>query len=449
MAGRVSQQQQEQHRDLGWAQHGKRNHTADKKRFRTACGIFLAFPAVQDRAAICGLAGCQQKLERRENQPMNKERKQFMKTCKPVFFTALTLFAALAITVQTSAQNQTSTFDATAKGKIKTFDVKGAGKGSGQGTFPFMNNDKGAITGWYCDAAGYCHGFLRAPHGHITSFDVPGAGSETVPESINPLGEIAGFYQDPNYLYHGFLLAADGETFTIIDSPGAGTGTNQGTLVRAINPAGTIAGHYIDANNAFHGFVRAPDGYITTFDDPKAGTGTGQGTKVAGGTGINRRGVIAGRYIDGKNVNHGYLRHLDGSFTTIDGPGAVFSDCSDIAPNGTIVGYFQDTNNVYHGFSSTPPYKKITQLDDPNAGTGANQGTFGYDINPAGTIMGYYIDTRGKNHGFQLAPDGTTYTTIDVPGATGTFPQTNNNKGAITGWYLDKNNASHGFLWTP
>jgi hypothetical protein len=42
-----------------------------------------------------------------------------------------------------------------------TFDVPGAGTGAGQGTFTYCNNPAGAITGYYIDASGVSHGFLR------------------------------------------------------------------------------------------------------------------------------------------------------------------------------------------------------------------------------------------------------------------------------------------------
>jgi hypothetical protein len=57
-----------------------------------------------------------------------------MKSRTLTLFTAMTLFAALAITVQTSAQSQMATFDVPTKSKITTFEAPGAGTGAGQGT---------------------------------------------------------------------------------------------------------------------------------------------------------------------------------------------------------------------------------------------------------------------------------------------------------------------------
>jgi hypothetical protein len=97
-------------------------------------------------------------------------------------------------------------------GKIKTFSVKGAGTGQFQGTLAQNINVPGVIDGWYVDAGGVAHGFLRALNGQITIFNVKGAG----------------------------------------------TGAGQGTFAGANNPAGAIAGFYLDGSNVYHGFLRTP-----------------------------------------------------------------------------------------------------------------------------------------------------------------------------------------------
>jgi hypothetical protein len=81
----------------------------------------------------------------------------------------------------------------------------GAGTGSGQGTFADNINDHGAITGNYVDVGNLSHGFVRAPNGTITTFDVPGAAQGTYPYVNNFWGTIAGWYVDTNGVNHGFL----------------------------------------------------------------------------------------------------------------------------------------------------------------------------------------------------------------------------------------------------
>src|SRR5450759_772632 len=131
---------------------------------------------------------------------------------------AMAVFAALAFAVQASAQ------------RIVTFDAPGAGTGAGQGTYAYEIMDAGAILGDYIDANGVYRGFLRTPDGHITEFDAPGAGTGagqgTQPayvSGMNPAGAVSGWYFDANGVYHGFLRTSDG-TITEFDAPGAGQG---------------------------------------------------------------------------------------------------------------------------------------------------------------------------------------------------------------------------------
>ena len=142
----------------------------------------------------------------------------------------------------------------------------------------------------------------------IITFDAPGAGTNgatgqgTLPIKINPSGAIVGFTRDANDVRHGFLRSRDG-SFTIFDAPGAGTSPFQGTRAYGLNPAGTIAGYYDDASSVSHGYVRAADGTITTFDAPGAGTSSGQGTFPFGnGNIINPAGAIMGYYVDSSGV---------------------------------------------------------------------------------------------------------------------------------------------------
>jgi hypothetical protein len=49
-------------------------------------------------------------------------------------------------------------------GTITKFDAPGAAKRfAGYGTTPQSINARGEITGWYSDARGVYHGFLRTP----------------------------------------------------------------------------------------------------------------------------------------------------------------------------------------------------------------------------------------------------------------------------------------------
>jgi hypothetical protein len=105
--------------------------------------------------------------------------------------TALLLFAALAITVQKSAQCQTIDVDLVQKGQITTFDGPGS-----FATYPEAINPAGVITGYYCQFL-YCYGFLRTAEGGIITFDPPDANGYTYPYAINPAGAITGYSRFP------------------------------------------------------------------------------------------------------------------------------------------------------------------------------------------------------------------------------------------------------------
>jgi hypothetical protein len=193
-----------------------------------------------------------------------------------------------------------------ASGAITTFEAPGAGTGPGQGTFTAIAtalNSEGAVTGNYLDASNVYHGYVRVPNGTISTFDVPGAGTGsgqgTSPAAINPEGSITGSYQDANNASHGFVRYP----FAVIisfDIPGAAN-----TFPGAISSSGIITGAYVDASGAYHGFFRYPLGAFTTFNVPGAGSGSGQGTFP--NSFIPDGAQIVGYYIDAKNISHGFL----------------------------------------------------------------------------------------------------------------------------------------------
>jgi hypothetical protein len=185
------------------------------------------------------------------------------------------------------------------------------------GTGAFSINDFGTVAGGYEDNSGNFvdHGLVRSPHGKLRTFDVPGAGTgpyqgtgspgSSVP--LNQFGAIAGYYIDANNVVHGYLRSPWGE-FTTFDIPGEGSqgiGCYNDCSV-GLNDWGAITGYYLDANNVYHGFVRSPWGKVTTFDAPGANTtpGSYSGTFPVS---INDQGEITGYYLDLNNVNHGFV----------------------------------------------------------------------------------------------------------------------------------------------
>jgi hypothetical protein len=224
-----------------------------------------------------------------------------MKTKTLPLLCAITLFAALGITVQTFSQKIQDQFI--------TFDVPGAGR---TGTNPTSINPSDTITGYYLGADNLSHGFVRDKDGTIITFDgAPGGG--IVPLSINPSNEITGWTVDANHVYHGFVRDKDG-TITAFDVPGA-SGPLVGTAAASINPSGAITGDWKDSGNVVHGFIRDRDGTITTFDVPDASA------TYTAPTSISPTGDITGYYYGASLRLHGFVRDKDGTITTFESTG--------------------------------------------------------------------------------------------------------------------------------
>jgi probable HAF family extracellular repeat protein len=121
------------------------------------------------------------------------------------------------------------------------------------------------------------------------------------------------------------------------------------------------------------------------------------------------------------------------TYQTIDVPGSTYTVVESINASGEIVGYYQDSNHVQHGFLDNNGI--YTTIDPP----GSNGGTVLVDINSVGEIIGYGSRSFLYNHG--------TYTTIDPPGSATVYPASINKAGEIVGSYRDVNGVDHGFLY--
>jgi len=289
-------------------------------------------------------------------------------------------------------------FIRTPGGHITTFDAPGAGTTPFNGTLGTAINLVGVVTGQVCGDDTVCHGFIRTPGGHFTTFDAPGAVGFTTGAAINLFGQVAGYYQDGSLVAHSFLRAANG-TFTIIDVPGAGTGPNEGTWMFYINTMtldGSVSGFYVDADGLGHGWIRKGNGTIITFDAPGAGTDGSQGQGTYPIT-INELGEVGGGYVDAANIEHGFIRAADGTFTTVDVPGASNSGVDTLNDLGVAAGEFLDQTYTYHCFFRTPD-GTITTVDVPGAENTREGG-----INDLGVITGFFAE-NGLLHGYVRYP---------------------------------------------
>ena len=320
-----------------------------------------------------------------------------------------------------------------ADAKIVTFQIPNS-----QGIWPTAMNDKGEVTGRYEDRIYRTHGFLAAPGGAVTTFDVPvpmrdrrsvGAVENTTPVGISGDGAITGSYS-MGIVGGGFVRAASGAfaAFTV--------GAQTSPL--GANRKGWSVGQYWRSDeNAFQPFLRDPSGATVEFSVPGALGGVFA-------TVVNRSRTIAGSV--------GVQGGVQGFFRPAHGTAALFGDphhgvgVTGINDAGTIVGTFFDQTSVFDqtfvAFVRTSD-GIITTFLGPNGSTAAQA----WGINKSGTIAGTFVDGSYTQHGFIRAADGT-YTTFDIDGASAIEVRAINDKGAIAGdaW---KDGAYVGFAGKP
>jgi probable HAF family extracellular repeat protein len=292
-------------------------------------------------------------------------------------------------------------------------------------------------------AANTSHAFLL-DDGQFITIDPPGAsGALTAATGINDREQIVGYYLDADGTLHGFLRKKRG-IFTPIDHPDAPTEPGVGTVALDINNRGQIVGAYVDAEQTTHGFL-LDDGIFTTIDPP--------GASFTEATGIDDRGQIVGPYLDAEGTVHGFLRDKGrgarrgkGVFTTIELPGALATSAEDLNNRGQIVGNYSEVGNTRP--LDTP---RAYLLDDGDFNLidafGADC-TLSGDINDRGEIVGSYLDAGGPALGF-LRDKRAVFTTIDVPGAEQTAAVGNNNRGQIVGAYVDAGGTDPIFVCGP
>ena len=199
-----------------------------------------------------------------------------------------------------------------------------------------------------------------------------------------------------------------------------------------INDRGQIVGTYGDAKDTTHGFL-LDRGVFTTIDPP--------GASFTEAVGINDRGQIVGPYLDAEGTPHGFLRDRGlgarrekGVFTTIEVPGALATSADDINNRGQIVGGYSEVSNT-RPINTPRAYllddDAFTLIDVPGADCAVSG-----KINDRGQFVGVYLDAGGPTLGFLRDRRGV-FTTIDVPGAEQTGAVGINNRGQIVGAYVD------------
>ena len=305
------------------------------------------------------------------------------------------------------------------------------------GTYVVSINASGEVSGFYIDGIGTEHGFLRDASGTISTFEAPAAGTEpgqgTIATGIDAAGDVIGIYADASNVIHGFMRSASTGTITPIDAPGAGTASFQGTYPDAFDAAGDISGSFTDTNYVAHGFVLPAGGTIAAYDAP----GSSASASLRRGAGgrlnskLSRLGKSYGLSVRSRKSNSPLiqLRRLlaKAGALRVEGAGPLVATSAKysgtitfgdlilkcVNPTGEIVGLYSDGDYVVHSYLRAAN-GSITTLDDPTAGTAADQGTASLAINASGTIAGTYADANSVLHGFIYESSTLTATTTTL-----------------------------------
>jgi hypothetical protein len=191
------------------------------------------------------------------------------------------------------------------------------------------------------------------------------------------------------------------EPFTF--NPGTGKTKKLPFLFRvsvptAVNKSGVVTGTGDkDFPLAGHGFVIS-GGVAQQFDPPNS-------TRTVP-TDIADDGTIVGYYNVGGAV-HGFVRAPNGSFTTVDVPGSTDTEILSINYNGKLAGkYYDGTVEHYVGFVKSGTH--IAKYQYPGAGN-----TEILRALPTGLRIGNYEDSSSVFHGFSFLPN--VYTTLTPP----------------------------------
>ena len=253
-------------------------------------------------------------------------------------------------------------------------------------------NDRGDAVGDYYDSSVGYQGFLRTHDGTLTTIEPPGAAA-TSAFSVNNSGVVVGAYRDSLNVLHGFRRDPSG-TYVTVDFPGA-----PDSQLTGINNSGETAGVY-DLGGLASTQCPSPScgaisffhrhGQFTPFEAPLAAPG------VTFAQSVNDKGQIAGFYQDTSGGVAGFVRNKDGSFKTIQFPGAGnFSTASQINNSGVVAGDYRVTFlQGYLAFGS-----HFLSIDYPNSVISGL-----HAVNNRGQVAGYFASQGGPVEAYIANP---------------------------------------------
>ena len=218
--------------------------------------------------------------------------------------------------------------------------------------------------------------------GVFTTYDFPGS-VNTFFYALDNTGKAAGHYKDMNGLYHGVILE-NGE-LRQYDFPGAA----ETHIYGLSDETGALSGNIVDAAGVTHAF----SGELTI---------TFPGAVNTYGDFVNAAGAVVGSYIDADGMFHGFIRHPDGSFTTIDlptMPNLQFLFVNTITDLGLIGFRAKAANDILRSYILLPS-GILYEVRLPGSVI-----TVVRNVNQDGSIIGFYDATDGRRYGFVGRPN--------------------------------------------
>ncbi len=217
-------------------------------------------------------------------------------------------------------------------GVFKTYDFPGALK-----TNFYALDNAGKAAGHYKGTDGLYHGVIMED-GELTQYDFPDAVQTFIFGISDETGALSGNIVDES----GVTRAFSGEL--TITFPGAVK-----TYGDFVNAAGVVVGSYVDADGMPHGFMRNPDGSFITIDIPATPE-----LRFLFVNAINDVGVIVFRAMAVDDIQRSYILLPGGTFQELRVPDSVNTVVRNINQDGSIIGYYDLTDDRRLGFVGRP-----------------------------------------------------------------------------------------------
>jgi hypothetical protein len=268
-------------------------------------------------------------------------------------------------------------------------------------------------------------------------------------ENINNFGAIIGYYQAgtptlPGPL-RGFELSPWGKLQTFTDpldieqpsDPFGGVTEGLG-----INDSGVIVGEYWDVAAAHYAGFFLINGKYVTYNVP------GYFNTVVQGINDDLTDFVGFVQTGAPNFFTSAFVSDSGKVSIFTVPGALLTEAIAINNFDQVVGIYQDSNQVFHGFLRDAKGNLKYPIDVPGATTAANLGTIALGINDWGVLSGHFWDAANIEHGFVRTPGGR-FLQIDVPGAAQTAGGGINDFGVVVGHWDDQSGNQIGYIAIP